>query len=330
VHQPLAASVKVSGWFSFLLSEWVRPYLPRRFPGRHLRGLNFDGDPGRYVTGEQRFLDDDGRAYRRHLARLAHDVYDASGGAVLDRLSRIYDRIWVDEVQDLNGYDLVLLELLLDSPIDLELMGDVRQAILDTNVQDPKYKQYKGLAIKRWIDAEVKDGRMTLEHRATTWRCNAPIAAFADSIFDASWGFAPTTSRNAETTGHDGVFAVAAADAAVYWQAYRPLCLRWSAASGRALELPFTNFAMAKGLEHDRVLILLTGPMEAFLTSESPLAERAACSFYVAVTRARASVALICDRPQRLGLPVWTPGRDGDSGSRPEAAASELAHARRA
>jgi hypothetical protein len=43
-HRPLQAHVEVQGWFSFLLGHWVRPYLPERFSGRRLHGLNFEGD----------------------------------------------------------------------------------------------------------------------------------------------------------------------------------------------------------------------------------------------------------------------------------------------
>jgi DNA helicase II / ATP-dependent DNA helicase PcrA len=306
-HRPLAAAVDVQGWFSFLLSHWVRPYLPWLFPGRVLQGLNFEGDAGQYATGQTRFLDDKGRAYKRHLARLATQVEAASDGAVLDRLSRIYDRIWIDEVQDLNGYDLVVLERLMESRIELEMVGDVRQAILQTNVRDPKYQQYKGVEIKRWFDLHAKEGRLKIEHHSTTWRCNSAIATFADRIFDASWDFTPTTSRNETTTGHDGLFAVAPEHAEAYVQMFRPLCLRYSAASGRGLDLPLTNIAMAKGLENDRLLLVLTNTMKEFICSGKALAAGTACSLYVAVTRARASVALLAERPEELGLPVWTP-----------------------
>jgi ATP-dependent DNA helicase UvrD/PcrA len=115
-HRPLPAVVEVRGWFSFLLGEFVRPYLPRHFAGMRLRGLDFHGDPGRYAAGPGRFLDADGRAYKRHLAKLAVDVNAASGGAVLDRLRRIYDELHIDEVQDLNGYDLDILLSLMRSP----------------------------------------------------------------------------------------------------------------------------------------------------------------------------------------------------------------------
>ena len=185
-HRPIRAEVEVQGWFSFLLAHWVRPYLPRRWPGRRLRGFSFDGDPGRFATGEGRFLDSDGRAYRRHLAQLGLETHQASSGAVLDRLSRIYHEIHIDEAQDLNGYDLEVLAELMASPIELNLVGDIRQALLQTNAEDPKNRQYKGPRIKKWFDLQARHRKLEVVHDSTTWRSNQVIADFADQIFDAT------------------------------------------------------------------------------------------------------------------------------------------------
>ena len=38
---------------------------------------------------------------------------------------------------------------------------------------------------------------------------------------------------------------------------------------------------------------------------DTPLEETPACSLYVAVTRARASVAFVHDKPEMLRWPVW-------------------------
>lgn len=109
-----------------------------------MRDLNFEGEPG-YVKGLTRFRDAEQRAYRRHLARLAHEVNAAATGAPIDRLSRLYDAIHIDEVQDLGGWDLDLLEVLMVSTIELNLVGDARQAVLSTNVRDQKNPQYRGI-----------------------------------------------------------------------------------------------------------------------------------------------------------------------------------------
>lgn len=304
---PLSARVDVQGWFSFLMAHWVRPYLPLRFSGRRLRGLNFDGDPGQYATDQARFLDSEGKAYKRHLAHLAIDVNTASSGAVIDRLTRLYDTIYVDEVQDLNGYDLEVIDALIDSPISLTLVGDVRQALLLTNPRDPKNTQYKGIKIKDWFDKQEKAGRLLVSHHSRTWRSNQMIADFADLIFDADWGFPRTQSDNSMETGHDGVFLVAEADAATYVATFQPLCLRHSAAIAKAVDLPFINIGIAKGMDVERVLIWPTKGVLDFLSHGKALGPTPCCSLYVAVTRARASVAFAVERPNDFSLPLWRP-----------------------
>lgn len=306
-HGPLNAKVEILGWFSFLLGHWIRPYLPAKFPGRRLHGLNFDGDPGIYSTGEHRFLDQEGRAYRLHLAQLAFQTNEASSTAVIDRLSRIYHEIHVDETQDLNGYDLEVLSVLMQSTIDLHLVGDVRQALILTNVREKKNKQYKGVNIKQWFDKQASAGLLEITHQSTTWRSNQEISDFADKIFDMSWGFEKTASTNTSVSGHDGLFAVATENVNEYATQFNPLCLRHNVNSAKELNLPFKNIGVAKGLGVERVLVAPTDAMLNFLLKGRLLDALPACSLYVAVTRARSSVAFVCDKPEKLGLPIWKP-----------------------
>ena len=308
---PLDADVLVVGWFSFLMAHWVRPYLPLRFRDQRLLGLNFDGDPGQYATGQTRFLDSEGRAYKRHLAHLAMDVNAASRTAVIDRLSRIYHAIYVDEVQDLNGYDLDVLDALIESSIALTLVGDVRQALLMTNPRDPRNRQYKGVHIKTWFDERERAGRLLVTHESRTWRSNQAIADFADSIFDPDWGFPPTLSCNNKTTGHDGVFTVSPTHSIAYAAEFDPLCLRHSAAVAKAVPLPFTNIGIAKGMDVERVLIWPTRGALDFLSKGKRLDPTPCCSLYVAVTRARASVAFVVERPEQFSFPRWQPDQIG-------------------
>ncbi|MFD2029446.1 UvrD-helicase domain-containing protein [Ancylobacter dichloromethanicus] len=52
---------------------------------------------------------------------------EQSGGAVVDRLSRVFPHVFIDEVQDLAGYDLDIIEALARSPVRLLMVGDPRQ-----------------------------------------------------------------------------------------------------------------------------------------------------------------------------------------------------------
>jgi hypothetical protein len=71
----------------------------------------------------------------------------------------------------------------MSAPIELHMVGDVRQAIINVEAKDPKHKPYKGVNIKNWFDLRAKRERLEISHAAATWRCSQTIATFADSIF---------------------------------------------------------------------------------------------------------------------------------------------------
>ncbi|WP_328995785.1 UvrD-helicase domain-containing protein [Kribbella sp. NBC_01245] len=304
---PAGAMPEVMGWYSFLLRHWVRPFLPIVYPDRRLRGFNFDGESakGRYASGEERFLDRDGRAYKLHLSKLATDVSKASKGMVVNRLQRIYDEIYIDEVQDLTGCDLYVLEELMRSTIDLTVVGDIRQSVFDTNPRDRNLPQYRGINMLDWFAKHEKSGALVIEHSTQTWRSNQQIATFSDSIFPNSLNFAPTESMERAATAHDGLFALAPHDLSDYVEQYDPLCLRYSKTTAADVDLPFRNFGVVKGITVDRVLIYPTKPIAKFLTSGAALAPSTACGLYVAVTRARHSVAFVLENPAKYSLQIW-------------------------
>ena len=310
-HCPADQLPEVAGWFSFLLNNWVKPYVPDLFPGRRVTGFSFDGaqeEGAQYRKGAPRFLSADGLAYRRYLAKFAYDVAVASRGAVLDRLSRIYDEIYIDEVQDLVGWDLELLELMLKFPITLQMVGDPRQSLISTNERDPKNPEFRGLGLTRWFEQQEKAGRLTVEHSNTTYRSIQAIADFADTIFSTNHGFKPTISRNDTVTFHDGLFTVSKHDFPEYKAQFNPQCLNDNLLRGAGIDADFQTFGIVKGLTWEHVAIAPTNTVIDFIAKGKPLKDKTACGLYVAVTRARQSVAFILDDPGRLrSLRQWAP-----------------------
>jgi len=297
----------VTGWYAFLLKQFVRPYLPRLYPGKRLGGFNFEGDPGRYAEGQTRYLDDRGCAYRLHLAKLAYLVLDAAEGAPIDRLERMYSHIYIDEVQDLVGWDLEVLDRLLKSKAHVHLVGDLRQNLIDTNPRDLKNKKYRGTKLLAWF--QEREGKtLQIQHQTMTYRCNQAIADFADHVF-VGQGFEKTKSLQTHRTDHDGIFAVTPEQVISYVESRRPQCLRHSSASAKEYPLDFRNFGEVKGLTFERVLIVPTGTIETFVVDGTPLADRSACGLYVGVTRARHSVALVLSTSQAktAGIRLWRP-----------------------
>jgi hypothetical protein len=152
-----------------------------------------------------------------------------------------------------------------------------------------------------------KLGRIELEFRTTTWRCSPGIAAFSDKIFDPQWEFPPKQSLNETQTGHDGMYLVTPERVMDYVERYKPRCLRVSAASGRQFDLDYINFKIAKGATYERVLIIATGPITQFLQKGTALEPGPAAAFYVAVTRAQRSVAIVLHKAGKSDIPRWAP-----------------------
>lgn len=297
-HRP-----EVQGWFTFLMKHWIRPYLPTLYPATKDTGFSFDGDPGRYATGLRAYFDTEGRLYRRNLARLAWQVNQASGGSVIQRLERIYSEILIDEVQDLCGWDLEVIDLLLNSSIQVRLVGDPRQCVYSTNAEDRKNSAYRGAGVVDWF--EKRRAKLQIETAAVTYRSIQEIADLADTVFpDAR--FPPTRSAQGLSSAHQGIFWVHPAELANYREQFAPLVLAWDTPAREKIPGPARNFGDVKGVTAPHVVIKLTTPMRRFLSDGTQLKDTSASKFYVAITRAVFSVAFLSETP--VGpYPRWVP-----------------------
>lgn len=300
-------NIEVMGWFSFLLSHFAKPFLPFKFPRKRVLGFNFDGRPARFARGESRFLDSGGAVYACELGRLAYELVVDSKGSLMRRLESIYDEILIDEVQDLSSYDWEIFDVLLRSSTDIRMVGDIRQSVLATNPRSTKNSKYSYANAITWFREREVEGLLKIKDSAVTWRCEPHIAAFSDTIFNSSWGFPATQSKNEAVTEHDGVYLVATEHVNAYVDKYKPQCLRHSVNSGKKFALDFLNFKVSKGRTYERVLIIPTEPIAEFIQFGTYLEPTPASSFYVAVTRAKQSVAIVLDEAGVSALPFWQP-----------------------
>ena len=303
-----AATVEVSGWFMFLLLNVVRPYMPFMFPGQRVTGMDNDSPYQQYVGREERrrYFTSTGSARRVHLANLAVLLLQRAHALPLRRLEALYDHIYIDEVQDLGGYDLDVLDLLLGGTVPLTMVGDVRQAVISTSPEERKHKQFKNMNVWRWFQEQERKNQLTITQRHETWRCHPEVAAFADGLFPDTWGFERTVSRNTRRTDHDGLFLVRTEDVDAYMTEFAPQPLRWDSKSAKAFDhIEFLTFGTSKGLTRQRILIFPTEKMRKLLQKGEPLEDLAAAKLYVGVTRAEQSVAFVLDRPGECVHPYW-------------------------
>lgn len=121
----------------------------------------------------------------------------------------------------------------------------------------------------------------------------------------------PCDSAMNEKTGHDGIFWVHENDIDKYVDIYNPVQLRYDKRT-KVNPIPKTmNFGLSKGLTFNRVLIYPTKPMLDWLSGKSKdMKDESLSKFYVAVTRARYSVAFVY-KTKRLPTndigTKWTP-----------------------
>ncbi len=294
LNRSIPTHVEVWSWYSFLLRELARPY-QLSLTDRRVDKIHWSqGRSDRFAkqTDTRRFyFSSDGSIYSDKLAQFVCACNEASSGAVVRRLEERFDRIYVDEVQDLAGYDIDLIEMILRSNVKLTLVGDHRQATFRTN-NSARHRGYSGIKIKKKFDEWEKKKLCELAYELDTYRCNQAIATLADKLFPKE---PKTVSRNLRLTGHDGVFAIRLQDLGTYNERYKPQILRLDVRTG-CHGYPAINFGESKGSTFDRVLIFPHGLAKKWLASGNfSLVSGSASKLYVGITRARFSVAFVFD-----------------------------------
>jgi DNA helicase-2/ATP-dependent DNA helicase PcrA len=246
-----------------------------------------------------------GLIYSDKMSEFVCECDRLSLGAVMRRLRQRFDHVIIDEVQDLAGYDLDLVETMLKAGVSLTMVGDHRQATFATN-NSPKNKAYEGVNIIKKFRQWEKQGLCTLTYQYNTHRCNQEIADLADSLFPDE----PRTNSDCNVrTGHDGIFLVRHSDVDAYVRDFRPQVLRLSIRTN-CNNLSAMNFGESKGLSFDHVIIFPHGLGERWLkTGDRRHIEGSRAKLYVGITRARYSVAFVFNGPTAtLNALMYRPG----------------------
>jgi DNA helicase-2/ATP-dependent DNA helicase PcrA len=285
-------NVEILSWYTFLLREMARPYQDTKIDLR-IDGIRWvettpdrfarKDEPDRYYLGGTRSI------YSNKLAEFVEACNSGSSGAVIRRLEQRFERIYIDEIQDVAGYDIDIIEAMLRSNIEVVLVGDPRQSTYSTN-NSLRHKKFRGpdivLKFKEW----EKKRLAVLEHHVDTHRCNQMIADLADSFYPLH---ERTKSRNEENTGHDGIFFVKRSEVGAYVEVYQPQILRLKVTTD-CLGFSALNFGESKGMTFDRVLIFPHKKGTNWLrTGNYDYVSGVLAELYVGVSRARYSVGFV-------------------------------------
>jgi DNA helicase-2/ATP-dependent DNA helicase PcrA len=269
-------------------------YEPRVSRIQFVNGRSARGIAARDIS--RHYFSEPGVIYLDKISKFACEVIRLTDGRPLRRFEQIFHYLFLDECQDLAGADLDLIRHLLSSRTQIILVGDHRQATFATN-NAARNARYRGTNVIDKFEEWRAEGLCAIECANHSHRCVQPICDFADQFFP---DFPKTVSRNERQTDHDGVVAVERRNVDAYMARFSPQCLRYNKTTLDTARKPI-NFGAAKGLTFERTLIYPHGPLRQFLqTGQVADAGAELSKIYVAVTRARQSVAFVVDNGARL------------------------------
>jgi len=163
-------------YFNFLYSFCLRPFLSYKF---RTQGINYDRNPNKYAKQADikvYFFDKQKRIYSNRIVKFLE-----SQGVLEDinlRVSKYFDNLFIDEIQDFAGCDFNFLKSIAKINIEMIFVGDFYQHTFDTSRDGivnknlhKDYTKYKNFFRKMGIAVD-------LESLKKSYRCSPTICKF--------------------------------------------------------------------------------------------------------------------------------------------------------
>lgn len=312
-------NVIIQTWFSFLIEHGVKPfqYWDEKVMGMELcataSGFRYKTQRGiPCYWGEHDFyryyFNSNKEVYSDKLSKLVYRCNEKSDGCVIKRLEKIFEHIYIDEVQDMAGWDLDLVKLFIKSSMNVTLVGDPRQTVYLTH-NDKKFQKYANGKIKDFIQIECKGLPCEIDEVTlnASYRNSPEICALSSRLFP---DITECKSKLEKTAEHMGIYFVKRKDFSNYFYLNKPMQLRYNNTTMPIIEADIMNFGEVKGLEFANTIIYPTKDMLKWLCSgKCHLEESTRAKLYVAITRAFYSVGIVVEDDFNNEVPeiaLWT------------------------
>ena len=317
----LKDNIEIKTWYSFLLNECIKPYqcllnlsskkTGQKFniPPHYIKSMDFETNKKSNINqyckkNIEYYINKERDLIRDKISDLVCKLNSDSEKKLLKRLEEIYSHIFIDEIQDYNGYDLSFFDILLDSNIYTKFVGDPRQATFSTN-NNRKNQQSKGINITKYFEKIEKENKCSIIYCNKTRRCNKYICSFVNTIYDIKeLNIMPYKENLNIDKEHIGVFLIGKENANLYWKNYEPIVLRWNKMKDIDIKdkCIIYNYGNSKGATFDRVMIYLTKPLSDFILQNKRITSEAKSKFYVACTRAKYSICIVVDNVDNINI----------------------------
>lgn len=291
----LPSNVTIQTWYSFLINEGIKPYQDFLLDV-DIKGINMvSGQSASYIAKNnvsKYSFDSKNRLYSDKIAELAFEVNLISESSILKRLEKIYQYIFIDEMQDLAGYDFDIIADIANSTINLHVVGDPRQSILSTS-QSSKNKSYSKGKLKEYIVDNSLSFTIDEESLVQSYRCSPNICTLASKLFP-EYIEMKSSSRN---ISQQNIYIVKKAFRNSFLQEFEADQLVLNVNTNANHESKKYTFGDVKGKTLKNILIIPTENMERWLVGEETnLRPKTKAQLYVALTRAEYNVGILTDK----------------------------------
>lgn len=317
--------VVIKSWYSFLLSEFIKPYqcslklkykVSKKkersvcFPENYIKSIAFydETKPPRWysATHVQYYINKHRDLVPDRTSHLACLCNEHSDGKAIHRMEEIYSHIFIDESQDYAAWDLDIINLLFESQIFITCVGDYKQHTYSTN-NGQKYSQYKGEKIQDYFHSLESQGLCEVINKNTTRRFNQEICDYINTIYnDKKTMVTPSPEMQSEPLAENsGVYIMGYDTLAEYCEHYHPVVLRHNKRSkiGFQYNCDVVNYGASKGATYERAVIIPVDKAAAFIEKQIKIPnEQTRAKFYVACTRARHSIVFAIENPSENSL----------------------------
>lgn len=292
----IPTNVEILPWFTFELRHLINPFL-LPYIKTDIKGINLVSNQSALYTNQQdqnHYLDNNNRIYSDKIALLAYNTISERKDKIINRLKRLFKKIYIDEFQDFAGYDLEIVKELMKNDFPITLVGDPRQKTYTTHFskKNKKYEDDKESFIRNECNKYCDVDLSTLNN---SYRCPENIIAYASLLFP---NFAPSHSNSQPMEG-DGIYAVLKRDILKFLeQEQGTVQLRLNSKTKIDNTFKVMTFGKSKGSTYENVLIYPTKKIkQAILMNDFKIIDSrlTLCKCYVALTRAKHKVGIVIE-----------------------------------
>ena len=282
-------NIVVQTWLSFILEHGVRPF-SNLFVNERISGIQYAPNQNRYIKKtdvRQYYFDKEMNLYSDRASQFVVELDNLSDGAVINRISSIFNNVLIDEAQDLSGYDYDFVVKLFEKS-NVVVVGDPRQRTYVTNLNS-KNKSYN--TIFDYIQKNCPLIDVDTETLSINHRCSPSIVSYSDLLFPEY------CSNVVKCHSFDDISYIKSDDVEMYLSTHQDVMqLRHNRNTKCSSHSRVMNYGDSKGLEFESVLIYVTKDIQKWLFDHStPLSNQTRCKLYVAITRAKYSVCFVVE-----------------------------------